>query len=250
MDKNQWQTKGKGHRQRLRNRFLERGLDGFSDAEVLELLLTFGTPRSDCKEPSRKALNRFGSLSAVLEAPQDHLQKITGIGPKNGFAIRFVQAVAGRYLQERLKGKRYLHSAHEVRDFLIHSMRGVKKEVFTVIYLDSSHGIIDSEVVAEGTINVNTVYPREIITRALEKNAAALVVAHNHPSGSLAPSSQDRQLTQNLHLVCGFMQMQLLDHLIIGDGFFSFADHGLMEQIRGDSKLLLAEVLERSSKSR
>ena len=243
MDKKGWQNKGKGHRQRLRNRFLERGLDGFSDAEVLELLLTFGTPRSDCKEAARAALNHFGSLSTVLEASVEQLREIKGIGPKNGFAIHFVHSVAGRYLKERLKGKRYLHSSAEVRDFLIHSMRGLKRGVFTVIYLDPSHGIIDSEVVAEGTINVNTIYPREIIKRALEKNAAALVVAHNHPSGSLEPSSQDRKLTRNLHIVCGFMQMQLLDHLIIGDGFFSFADHGLMEQIRSESKSMLMSVL-------
>jgi len=250
VDKKGWQDKGKGHRQRLRNRFLERGLDGFSDVEVLELLLTFGTPRRDCKESAREALNHFGSLSAVLEAPGEQLGKIKGIGPKNGFGISFIRAVAGRYLQERLRGKRYLHSSSEVRDFLLHSMRGLKKEVFTVIYLDSSHGIIDSEIVAEGTINVNTIYPREIIKRALEKNAAALVVAHNHPSGSLDPSSQDRQLTLNLHIICGLMQIQLLDHLIIGDGFFSFADHGLIEKIRNDSSMLLSKVQGCSSCSR
>lgn len=243
MDKKDWQNKGKGHRQRLRNRFLERGLGGFTDAEVLELLLTFGTPRSDCKEPAREALNHFGSLSAVLEASDEQLKKIKGIGPKNGFAIRFIQSVARRYLRERLKGKRYLQSSSEVREFLIHSMRGLKKEVFTVIYLDSSHGIIDSEIVAEGSININTIYPREIIKQALEKNAAALVVAHNHPSGSLSPSSLDKSLTRNLSIVCSSMQIRLLDHFIIGDGFFSFADHGLMKQIQADSEALLKEVL-------
>jgi DNA repair protein RadC len=231
MDKEDWQKKGAGHRQRLRDRFLERGLDGFSDAEILELLLSFGTPRSDCKEPARTALVRFGSLVAVLEEPLAGLQEIKGIGPKNGFAVHFIQAVARRYLKDRLREKRYLHSSSEVRDYLLHSLRGLKKEVLTVIYLDSSHAILDSETVAEGSINVNTVYPRELVKKALDKNAAALIIAHNHPSGSLDPSAQDMQLTRTLCLLGSLMQIQILDHIIIGDGSYSFADHGLMANI-------------------
>jgi len=231
MDKEEWQEKGAGHRQRLRDRFLDRGLDGFTDAEIIELLLSFGTPRSDCKEPARAALKQFDTLSAVLEAPLSGLQKIKGIGPKNGFAIHFIQAVAGRYLKDRLKEKRYLHSSSEVRDYLLHSLRGLKKEVLTVIYLDSSHAILDSETVAEGSINVNTVYPRELVKKALAKNAAALIIAHNHPSGALDPSPQDMQLTKTLCLLGSLMQIQILDHIIIGDGSYSFADHGLMGDI-------------------
>ncbi len=242
MDKEEWQKKGEGHRQRLRDRFLERGLAGFSDTEVLELLLSFGTPRSDCKEAARQALAEFGSFAAVFEASVSALQQIAGIGPKNSFAIHFVQEVARRYLKERLRGKRYLHSSVDVRDYLIHSLRSLKKEVFTVIFLDSSHAIIDSEVVAEGTINVNTVYPRELIARALERNAAALIVAHNHPSGSLDPSPQDRHLTRTLCLLCSLMQIQLLDHLIIGDGSYSFADHGLMSQLQEECRELVRKV--------
>lgn len=234
MKKELWQHKGAGHRERLRDKYLTRGLDGFTDAEVLELLLSFGTPRTDCKEPAKQLLEHFGSLSAVLEAPAPALQTIHGVGPKNGFALGFVQAVARRYLKDRLHGKRYLHSSHEVREYLEHSMRGLKKEVFTVIYLDSSHAILDSEVIAEGTVNVNTVYPRELVMRALTVHAAALIIAHNHPSGSLTPSSQDIHLTRSLYLICSYMQIQLLDHLIIGDGAYSFADNGVIESISAD----------------
>jgi len=242
MNKEEWQKKGDGHRQRLRDRFLDRGLDGFTDTEVLELLLTFGTPRTDCKEAARAALSEFGSFAAVFEASISALQKIPGIGPKNSFAIHFVQEVARRYLKERLAGKRYLHSSAEVKDYLIHSLRGLKKEVFTVIFLDSSHAIIDSEVVAEGTININTVYPRELMSRALKYNAAALIVAHNHPSGSLDPSPQDRHLTRTLCLLCSLMQIQLLDHLIIGDGSYSFADHGLMSELQEECRQLVTQL--------
>lgn len=242
MDKERWQQKGTGHRDRLRGRFLERGLEGFTDAEVLELLLTFGTPRSDCKESARALLASFGSLAAVLEAPVKRLLEIKGVGPKNSIALHFVHAVARRYLHERLRGKRYLHSSHEVTEYLQHALRGLKKEVFMAIFLDSSHAIIETEVIAEGTINVNTVYPRELIARAIALHAAALVIAHNHPSGALKPSSQDLHLTRTLFIICSWLHIQLLDHLIIGDGYFSFADNGLMSNIKDESAVLLTSI--------
>ena len=232
MDKEQWQQKGAGHRQRLRDRFMERGLEGFTDSEVLELLLSLGTPRKDCKNQARELLARFGSFAAVLDAEVDEIRQIKGIGPKNSFALDFTKSVADRYLRQRLNGKSYLKSPQDVIDYLSYSMRGLKIEVFTVVFLDSSHAIIEAEVVAEGTINVNTVYPREIIKQAIRRNAAALVIAHNHPSGVLHPSPQDIKLTRNLYIVCSMMQLRLLDHLIIGDGFYSFADEGLMEQVK------------------
>ncbi len=232
MNKDEWQKRGAGHRGRLRDKFLEVGLDGFSDIEVLELLLSFGTPRSDCKEAARAALKNFGSLPAVLEAPSHALMEISGIGKKNSFAIQFVQAVSRRYLRERLRGRRYLSSSRDVRQYLLHSMRGLKKEVLSAIFLDSSHAILETEVMAEGTVNVNTIYPRELIKRALELNATALIIAHNHPSGSLEPSPQDIHLTKSLSLICSMMQVTLLDHFIIGDDSFSFADNGLMTPIK------------------
>jgi DNA repair protein RadC len=239
VEKEHWQKKGEGHRARLRDRFQEKGLEGFSATEVLELLLSFGTPRTDCKEPARSLLKKFGTFSKVIEAPLASLQEVHGIGPKNSFALHFVQAVASYYLKERLTQKCYLHSSQEVVDYLVHSLRGLKKEVLSVIYLDASHAIIDSAIVAEGTLNVNTVYPREIIKKALDFHAAALIIAHNHPSGSLEPSPQDVKLTKSLFLLCSAMQLQLLDHLIIGDGSYSFADSGLISSIREECSSIL-----------
>jgi len=238
MDKSGWQEKGAGHRGRLRDKYLEQGLDAFTDAEVIEMLLAFGTPRADCKEQARDLLARFGNLAAVLEASPEQLQQTKGVGEKNGFAISFIQAVSRRYLKERMRGRRYLRSATEVRDYLEHSMRGLKKEVFTVIYLDASHGVIDSEVLAEGTINLNTVYPREVAIRALHFNAAALIVAHNHPSGAMQPSAADISLTKILYFTCNQLQIRLLDHILIGSGLFSFADNGLMTSIADDCQRL------------
>ncbi len=236
--------KGEGHRQRLRDKFLAHGIEAFTDSEVIELLLTFGTPRSDCKDAARNALSHFKTLPAVLDAAPEELQQIRGIGPKNIFALRFIQGVARRYLKQRIVGKHYLRSAREVADYLIHSMRGLPHEVLTVIFLDSSHAVIASEVVAEGTVNVNTVYPRELVKAALRLNASALVLAHNHPSGSLTPSAQDKALTRTLYLLGSFLQINLLDHLIVGAGdtVFSFAEQGMMAAIRSDCSSILGSL--------
>lgn len=240
MEKSDWQERGSGHRKRLRDKFLDQGIDAFTDAEVIELLLTFGTPRSDCKEAARSALRELGTLPAVLDAPGERLGAIKGIGPKNVFAIHFIQGVARRYLRQKPAGKQYVSSSREVADYLIHLLRSHRREAFVAVYLDASHAIIDAEVLGEGTVTVNTVYPREVVLAALKRNAAALVIAHNHPSGSLSPSPQDRQLTRTLHLVCSFMHLNLLDHLIIGAGeeVYSFADHGLMARLREECRTL------------
>lgn len=244
VDKSEWQRKGLGHRQRLRDKFLAHGITAFSDVEIIELLLTLGTPRSDCKEAARCALEEMGSLPAVLDAPGQRLARIKGIGPKNVFALHFIQGVARRYLKQRLAGKKYITSSTEVADYLVHLLRGLKREAFAVIYLDAAHGIIDTEVLSEGTVTVNTIYPREVMIAALKRNAVALVIAHNHPSGSLKPSPQDHQLTRTLHLICSFMHIRLLDHLIIGDGEqpFSFADQGIMSRIQDDCRTLVDSI--------
>lgn len=236
------QEKGAGHRQRLREKFQTLGIDAFSDEEIIELLLILGTPRRDCKQSARAALKQFGSLAAVLEAPATSLSQIPGIGSANSFVLHFVHGAARRYLKHRLEQKNYVSSSREVADYLQHAMRDLPHEVLTAIYLDAGHAIITSETVATGTITVNTVYPRELIKRALHHNAAALVIAHNHPSGSLNPSRDDLHLTGTLYLACTMMHIQLLDHLIVGKGErpYSFADHGLMQKIRADKDPLLA----------
>ena len=231
MDKSQWQNRGSGRRNRLRQRYLNHGLRGFSDTEILEVLLSFGTPRKDCKEQARALLKRFETFPGVLDANHQALLSVDGVGPKSSFALGFVKSTAEHYLKQRLKTRHYLKSSAQVIDYLSHSLRGLQVEVLAVIYLDAALAIIDSEQVAEGTVTANTIYPREIIKKALYRNASAIIVAHNHPSGVLTPSKQDRQLTKQLFLACSMMHIRLLDHLIIGDGHFSFADAGIIDQI-------------------
>ncbi len=222
-----------GHRQRLRAKYLELGISALTDDEVLELLLTLGTPRRDCKQPARRLLAECGSLAAVLEAAPDRLQQVKGVGAHNSFALSFIHDVARRFLGQRLTGRNYLRSSREVAEYLNHAMRHLAKEVFKVIFLDSALAIIDSQTLFEGTLAANTIYPRELIKSILAHNAAAVIIAHNHPSGHTHPSQADMDLTHTLFQACALLDIRLLDHLIIGSDNkpYSFADHGLMADI-------------------
>jgi DNA repair protein RadC len=169
-------NKGEGHRRRLRERFIKGGLDGFHDYELVELLLSLGTPRRDCKPLARAALERFKTLRGVLEASAEELQEIKGIGPHSAFGIKLVQEVARRFLKEKIIDKQVYTSAQEIFDYLYHSMRGLKKETFKVIYLNSQNQIIDTADFFAGTVNISVIHPREVIEAALKHNAVSLIL--------------------------------------------------------------------------
>ncbi len=220
-----------GHRERLREKFNQSGLAAFLDYEIVELLLTLGTARKDCKPQAKEAIERFKTLRGVLQAPPEELQKIKGISSHNTFVIKFVQELAGEFLKEQILNKPYCKSSQEVFNYLCHSMRDLKKETFKVMFLNAQNQIIEVESLFEGTLNTSAVYAREIIERSIRHNAAALIFAHNHPSGNPAPSDNDKQITQDLVFAANTMQMKVLDHIIIGDNsYFSFADEGLIEE--------------------
>ena len=219
-----------GHRKRLRERFISGGLDGFHDYEVIELLLTLGSPRRDCKPQAKAAIDKFKTLRGVLEASTEELTEIKGIGPQSVFGIRLVQEVSRRFLKERVIDKPVFNSSQEIFDYLYHSMRDLKKETFRVIYLNSQNQIIDIEDVSEGTVNASVIHTREVIESALRKHAVSMIFVHNHPSGNPAPSAQDKSLTRDLVYAASIMQLKVLDHIIIGDNtYFSFAGEGLID---------------------
>lgn len=227
MDRKDWQRRVAGHRERLRQRFLNHGLEKFTNEEIVELLLALGTPRRDCKQAAREALKRFHGLPGVLEASLEQLQAVPGIGPKNALGLKLVHEVARKFLRERVVGREFLSSSKEVYDYLLHSLRDLKKEVFKVIFLNGRNEVIQLETLFEGSLSSSAVYPREIIKRALECHAAAMVFAHNHPSGDPAPSRQDLVITRELFLGGRIMGIKVLDHIIIGrSGYYSFADQG------------------------
>lgn len=228
MDSRDGIQKLQGHRERLRQKFLERGIQALTDEELLELLLTLGTPRRDCKPMARAAIQCFGSLRQVLEAPPEQLLDIPGIGPRNSLALKLVHGVARRFLEDRLEGMPYrFGSSQEVFDYLYHSMRDLKREVFKVLFLDSQNRILKVEDMFQGTLTTSAVYPREVIRRALEVHAAGMVAAHNHPSGDPKPSQDDLRITKDLVMAGRVMGIRVLDHLIIGEGAYSsLADLG------------------------
>jgi DNA repair protein RadC len=226
---------GLGHRKRLRERFLKGGLDGFHDYEIVELLLTLGTPRKDCKVPAKELVKRFQTLRGVLEASTEELEETKGIGPHSAFGIKLVQEVARRFLKEKVIDKPVYTSSKEVFDYLYHSMRDLKKETFRVIYLNSQNQIIDIAELATGTVNASVIHPREVIEGALRKLAVSLIFVHNHPSGNPAPSSSDKSVTRDLVYAAAILQLKVLDHIIIGDNtYYSFAGEGLIEKYEMD----------------
>jgi DNA repair protein RadC len=231
--------KGEGHRSRLREKFLTSGLRGFHDYEVIELLLALATPRKDCKEQAKAALRRFKTLQGVIEASPEALQEIKGIGPKNVFGIKFVHAVAGRYLKKRLVKKQPIRSSTELFDYLYHTLRDKKREIFKVVFLDAQNRIIAIETLFEGTLTASSVYPREVVHAALRHHAAGLFLVHNHPSGEPRPSSEDRLITRQLIHACRVMGITIHEHLIIGDNtYFSFADHGQIAEMNREYEAL------------
>ncbi|MFP4474529.1 MAG: RadC family protein [Desulfatibacillaceae bacterium] len=224
--------KGEGHRERLRERFLTSGLDGFLDYEVIELLLTLGTPRRDCKQAAKDALARFGSLQGVLEATSEQLRQVKGIGPKNAFGIKLIQAVSQRFLEKKVVGKDHVSSARELFDYLFYRFRDKKKESFTVVYLNNSNQVLAVETLFDGTVGEAAVYTRELVQAALERGATSLLLAHNHPSGDIQPSRADIAITRKIMLACLAIDIKVHEHIIIGDNqYFSFRENGVLADI-------------------
>ena len=224
-----------GHRKRLREKFIRSGLSGFHDYEVVELLLTLGSPRKDCKPQAKEAIRRFKTLRAVLEAPAEELQQIRGIGAHSVFGIKLVQEVARRFLKEKVIEQPVYKSSQEIFEYLYHSMRDLKKEVFKLIYLNSQNQIIEIADLAEGTVSGSFISPRQVVEGAIKQNAVSLILVHNHPSGNPEPSKSDRDLTRDLVYAGAIMHIRVLDHIVIGDNcYFSFAGEGLIEEYEMD----------------
>ncbi|MDR1396545.1 MAG: DNA repair protein RadC [Desulfarculales bacterium] len=216
-----------GHRGRLRDKFLAHGLDKLTDEEALELLLTLATPRQDCKERARQLLRQFGSISQVLEADGEALAAVAGIGPKNTLGLKLVPAVAGRYLQDLAARAPQERKKFDLTQYLRFTMGSYDHEVFKIIILDSGGGLRGEENISRGTLDRAVVFVREVIQAALRRKAAALICAHNHPSGNLSPSGSDLALTRRIYYACRLVEIELADHVIVSrEGIYSFAQAG------------------------
>lgn len=222
------ENKNSGHRKRLRERFLNSGLDGFLDYEIVELLLTLGTPRRDCKQLAKEVINKFKNLTSVLDAGTEDLQKIKGIGPSNIFGIKLFQAISEKYAKEKIEPKYLLNSPEKIFEYLKEKIGREKKEYFVALYFDTKNNLIVDEI-SIGILNASLIHPREVFNKAIVNNASHIVIAHNHPSGDPSPSIDDENTTKRLIEAGKIIGISIIDHIIVSNNsYFSFKENKLI----------------------
>ena len=212
-----------GHRERLRARFREAGTDALADYELLELLLFRAIPIKDVKPIAKALLAAFGSFAEVIAAPPARLAEISGIKEASITDFKIVQAAAQRFARGHVKSRPVLSSWSSVLDYCRTAMAFAEKEQFRILFLDKRNALIADEVQQSGTVDHTPVYPREVVKRALELSASAVILVHNHPSGDPTPSSADIQMTKSIIEVARPLGIALHDHIIVGrEGHASF----------------------------
>jgi DNA repair protein RadC len=207
-----------GHRDRLRARFSEVGGDALPDYELLEIVLFRSIPRRDVKPIAKDLLRRFGSFAEVLAAPPALLSEVDGVGESVVTDLKIVEAAARRFARGAVARRPVLSSWTSVIDYCRTAMAFSEKEQFRLLFLDRRNALIADEVQQSGTIDHTPVYPREVVKRALELGASALIMVHNHPSGDPTPSKADIEVTKEVAKAAALLGVTLHDHLIIGKG--------------------------------
>ncbi|MCQ0029228.1 JAB domain-containing protein [Burkholderia glumae] len=217
------------HHDRPRERLLDRGPAALADHELLALLLGNGIAGPGTAGIAGSVLRHFGSLRALLDASPGAISALPGIGPARTAVLLATTELVRRALVERASERPLVDSPGAVEDYLRLTIGTRAHEVFVCLYLDAQHRLVHDEEATHGTLTRMAVYPREIVRRALELKAAALIVAHNHPSGAVRPSAEDRRLTRVLHDALALVDVRLIDHIVVGASeTFSFAQAGLM----------------------
>ena len=210
-----------------REKLLARGPGALSDAELLALLLRTGLPGKGVLQLAQELLDHFGGLSGLLHADADALKSIKGLGPAKRAELVAVLELARRALAEQLRERAALDSPQAVKDYLQLQLASKKHECFAVLFLDNQHRLLALEEMFRGTLASTSVYPREVVLRALHHHAAAVVLAHNHPSGTVQPSRADETLTQALKAALALVDVRVLDHIIVAPGLaLSMAEKG------------------------
>ena len=218
-----------GHRKRLKDRFIAEGLQNFEEHQVLELILFYTIPRRDTNEIAHRLIKKFGALSNVIEADVKDLMTIEGIGENAAVFLSMISATSGYYLKNKQGDKPVIDSSSKAGEYVLSLFIGQKYEVFYVVCLDSQNRVSWADILFEGTLNETSIYPRNLIEVALRHKANSIIIAHNHPGGSLKPSSADIQATKSIKVALETIHIKLLDHIIVGDDqYSSFAESGLL----------------------
>lgn len=219
-----------GHRGRMRQRFLKEGLNSFEPHEVLELLLFYTRPQGNTNPLGHALLDRFGSLSQVLDASYEQLMQTPGVGEQSAVFLKLLPAVARRYLEDK---KRYdnaiITSVEDIWEQFRYAYVGAVNEQVYALFLDNKNQIIRREMLFEGSVNASTIPKRRLMELAITTNASSVVLSHNHPNGIASPSRADVDTTRLLRTLLEFQGIQLLDHLIVaGDTYCSMREHGVI----------------------
>ena len=218
-----------GHRARMRQRLLAAGPEALADYELLEMVLFLALPRQDTKPIARALIARFGSFANVIAAPTAELCQVEGVKEAGAAALKTVQAAALRLVRAELLDRPLLNSWERLLDYLAASLARARVEEVHVLFLDARNRLIADEVQGRGTVNHGPLYPREVVRRALELQATALILVHNHPSGDPTPSRADLEMTAEVKAAAAVFDILLHDHLIIGNGRqLSFRREGLL----------------------
>ena len=213
--------------ERPREKLLERGAAALSDAELLAIFLRVGVPGKSAVDLARDLLNHFGDLTRLFAANRTAFAAFPGMGPAKYAQLQAVLEMSRRALNETMRAGDALNSPQAVRDWLRLKLGGLEYEVFVAVFLDAQNRIIDAEDLFRGTLTQTSVYPREVVKRALARNAAGVILAHNHPSGAADASQADRWLTDQLKAALGLVDVRVLDHFIVAGGQgLSFAERG------------------------
>ena len=214
---------------RPREKLLAHGAAALGDAELLALLLRTGLPGTGVLQLAQQLLDAFGGLGGLLNADADALRRVKGLGPAKRAELAAVLELARRSMAHQLREQPLFDTPGRVKDYLRLRLAGHDHEVFAVLFLDAQHRLLWMEEMFRGTLTQTSVYPREVVKRALAKNAAAVVLAHNHPSGAAEPSRADEFLTQSIKSALALVDVRVLDHLVVGHSeVVSFAERGLL----------------------
>jgi len=220
-----------GHRKRLKDRFKSEGIDSFQPHEVLEMLLFFCIPRRDTNLIAHKLLKKFGSISGVFEADIKDLMDSDGIGENSAFLLSLIPSISRRYFNDKWGSKVVIDSSSTAGDYAVSLFMGRTYEAFFLICLDSQNRVNYSALIQEGTINESPVYPRLIVETALRHQANSVILAHNHPGGSMKPSLADIEVTEKIKGALEAISISVIDHIIVaGDKYVSFAERGILRR--------------------
>jgi DNA repair protein RadC len=218
-----------GHRKRVKDRFLSEGLDAFEDHQVLELLLFYCIPRRDTNELAHRMIKEFGSLAGLFEAEPKDISKRCGVSENTAILVSLVPSLARRYFKARWGEKPKLDSSSKAGDYAISLFAGRTYEAFYVLCLDSQNRVNYAALVQEGTITEAPVYPRLVVEAVLRHKASSVILAHNHPGGSMQPSRADIEVTGRIGSALEPISVKVVDHIIVaGDRYFSFKENGLL----------------------